>query len=188
MKYCPGCETYKSLVNFYRDGSREDGLKEQCKECCYENGPRWRNQHRKRETEKARSYRLRKESQERINKLSRRWGKENREKYREGLEKSHRHRKEQNREKVNQHSHRRYIREQGAEGSHTLKEWKLMKERYNYTCPDCGRKEPEIYLTRDHVIPLSKGGSDYIKNIQPLCGSCNSRKYTKIKIYAPIEI
>lgn len=71
----------------------------------------------------------------------------------------------------------------GADGSHTFGEWELLKKQYGYRCPCCGREEPEIKLTEDHIIPLTKHGSDYIENIQPLCRSCNCKKYTKIIKY-----
>ncbi len=63
-----------------------------------------------------------------------------------------------------------------AEGDHTFEEWEELKAEYNYTCPCCGQSEPEIKLTEDHIKPLSKKGTDYIINIQPLCLSCNISK------------
>lgn len=68
-------------------------------------------------------------------------------------------------------------------GSHTLADWQLLKAQYNWTCPCCGKIEDEITLTEDHIIPLSKGGSDNIENIQPLCRSCNSMKKANVTKY-----
>jgi len=70
------------------------------------------------------------------------------------------------------------IRKRNAEGYHTYGEWELLKKQYGYRCanPECKKIEPEIKLTQDHIIPLSKGGTNYIENIQPLCGYCNSKK------------
>ncbi len=72
---------------------------------------------------------------------------------------------------------RRYAKEKNAEGNHTLEEWNDLKDRYGNVCAFCGSDEK---LTKDHIIPLSKGGSDYIENIQPLCKSCNSKKHNHI--------
>ncbi len=71
---------------------------------------------------------------------------------------------------------RRYAREKGAEGKHTLAEWENLKAQYNQECAKCGEKKK---LTKDHIIPLSEGGTDYISNIQPLCINCNSKKWKK---------
>ena len=71
----------------------------------------------------------------------------------------------------------------GAGGAFTSVEWEALKAQYNYTCPACGRKEPEISLTVDHKTPVTKAGTSNIENIQPLCLSCNSRKGTKVIDY-----
>lgn len=75
----------------------------------------------------------------------------------------------------------------GELGGHNYGEWELLKKQYNYTCPSCGLSEPfnqrSQSLTEDHIIPLSKGGSDLIENIQPLCLGCNIKKHAKIIKY-----
>lgn len=81
------------------------------------------------------------------------------------------------------HIRKRRVIKLGNGSSHTLKEWENLKAQYNWTCPCCKKSEPEITLSQDHIIPLSKGGSDNIENIQPLCRSCNCKKSAKIIKY-----
>lgn len=68
-------------------------------------------------------------------------------------------------------------------GSHTYEEWEALKAKYNWVCPSCRKKEPDVQLTQDHIVPVSKGGMDDIENIQPLCRSCNSKKHNKTVKY-----
>lgn len=70
-----------------------------------------------------------------------------------------------------------------AGGNYTTEEWNNLCNQYNHTCLCCGKKEPEIKLTADHIIPVVKSGHSNIDNIQPLCGSCNSSKGKKVIDY-----
>jgi 5-methylcytosine-specific restriction endonuclease McrA len=55
-------------------------------------------------------------------------------------------------------------------------------KRDNFTCKSCRKNCNEVKLTIDHIIPLSKGGSNDISNLQTLCLFCNQSKYQKIDI------
>lgn len=65
-------------------------------------------------------------------------------------------------------------------GTHTNLEWIELKALYDNRCASCGNPGR---LTKDHIIPISRGGTDSIKNIQPLCTRCNSIKGTRIIVY-----
>lgn len=67
-------------------------------------------------------------------------------------------------------------------GAFTEKEWRALCEHYGGLCVCCGLVKP---LTADHIVPVSKGGSSDITNIQPLCGSCNSAKSDQTTDYRP---
>ncbi|HEY1757965.1 MAG TPA: HNH endonuclease [Bryobacteraceae bacterium] len=72
----------------------------------------------------------------------------------------------------------------GATGTHTFQQWLDLKAKYLFCCLACDMKEPFTdqkvkHLTEDHIVPLSRGGSHNIDNIQPLCFRCNNEKRTK---------
>ena len=37
----------------------------------------------------------------------------------------------------------------------------------------------EVLITKDHIIPKSKGGKDKLDNYQTMCVRCNKRKGNK---------
>jgi hypothetical protein len=65
----------------------------------------------------------------------------------------------------------------GAEGSHTIEEIMALLERQGGICvgPGCGTDIRDCW-TVDHIEPITRGGSDYIENIQLLCHPCNTSK------------
>ena len=48
-----------------------------------------------------------------------------------------------------------------------------------FTCRYCGRKSDEVKLVIDHVIPVSKGGTNDEVNLTTSCDECNSGKGVK---------
>lgn len=82
-------------------------------------------------------------------------------------------------EKNRHNSLKYYNRKRGAEGSFTLSEWRALLARYDHKCAYCGKPITGRDATRDHKIPLSRGGAGDISNIVPACRSCNSAKHTR---------
>lgn len=55
-----------------------------------------------------------------------------------------------------------------------LNQWSRITQAYNNACIKCWATPK--HLTKDHVIPQSKGGKGGLSNIQPMCGPCNNWK------------
>ena len=52
--------------------------------------------------------------------------------------------------------------------------------RDSYRCQYCGKHRTQLrgreFLTRDHIVPVSKGGGNSWENVVTACSPCNNRK------------
>lgn len=183
-KPCTNCKIEKDLSEFAARKSARDGVQSRCKACV----ALYYQKNRARRLEYAHTY----YAEHREERKARR-----RDTYAESPEKERAyqrdhyatHREERNNkskawakanpDKVRVNHQRRRERAQNAEGSHTRQEWLEVIQKQGGACATCGQV---VTLVRDHIIPLSKGGSDYISNIQGLCRSCNSKKHAKLPV------
>jgi 5-methylcytosine-specific restriction endonuclease McrA len=177
-KKCSKCGEEKPLSDFYVDKRNVRSAK--CKKCHNAHSVKYNHSHREQRRKTQTRYRLAhpekvkgmfrawygssEVARQKAIENARRWGKNNPERARQlGADKTR----------------ARRAQKKGNGGAFSPDEWRSLKEHYNFTCLKCGRHEPEIKLTPDHVLPVTKGGSSYISNIQPLCESCNSSKGAK---------
>lgn len=49
-------------------------------------------------------------------------------------------------------------------------------KRDSFTCQYCGAKAPDVLLQVDHIVPVSKGGTNDILNLITSCQPCNAGK------------
>lgn len=75
------------------------------------------------------------------------------------------------------HDRNRRARKREAEGHHTADDIVRLLERQNFKCSECRasiREKTNRHV--DHIIPLSRGGSNWPSNLQMLCAKCNLHK------------
>ena len=60
--------------------------------------------------------------------------------------------------------------------------------RDDHLCMYCGREFPGHLLTRDHLVPLSRGGSDCWSNVVAACRGCNHAKGSRTPEEAGISL
>jgi len=204
MKRCTKCHIDKVVLEFGKNKTRPDGLQSQCKQCrskyyienrekilegmsrnYYKNRAKkleyarqYVQQNRAKVTQYKREYYLanvekyhiahveyyKTHRQEIINRVLR-WRKENPDKLRANARTS---------------VHRRRARLSQSGGSHSMEEFEELCAKHGNRCLCCDESKP---LTIDHIVPISRGGTNDIDNIQPLCLSCNCKKSDKIIDY-----
>jgi 5-methylcytosine-specific restriction endonuclease McrA len=211
LKQCTKCKEWKDRSRFFKNSQSPDGLHPSCREC----KANYRNANLQYISDKNKAYREKnkerlnqytKEWREKNKDYNRAIKKayydknqdkileEKKEQYRQDeqersrkLEYSRRWRKD-NPDKRRIQSIRRRAAKAKSTGAYTLEEWQALCSFYGNACLCCGthaNDTPEGKLTPDHITPLSKGGSNSISNIQPLCLKCNISKNAKTIDYRP---
>lgn len=82
--------------------------------------------------------------------------------------------REKNRERTNFLTRLYHYRKKSAGG---ILYFEQVMTLYGKDCHYCGKPKSN---TVDHVVPLSRGGTNEITNLVPACGRCNSRKGNKL--------
>jgi 5-methylcytosine-specific restriction endonuclease McrA len=84
--------------------------------------------------------------------------------------------------KVRDYARRYRALKRNSPGEFTEEQFRRLCAFYGNVCVKCGLGG---VLEPDHVVPISKGGSNDIGNIQPLCRNCNRTKSDKTADYRP---
>lgn len=83
---------------------------------------------------------------------------------------------------VNSITRRHEHRKRAAEGDYTEGQWQARLDLFGHRCYLCGCDWDALSSKQkhvEHVIPLSRGGTDWPANLRPACGYCNSSKGAK---------
>lgn len=181
VKPCTKCGEKKPIIEFHKTNQIKSGYSTWCEVCYKEYHASYSITNS--EVAKKRAKKHYNEHKEKHLADIEIWKKNNAEKVRE----IKRQWKLRNPDVEMEHCRARRARLKGSGGVVSKQEWNELKNKYDYTCLCCGKKEPEIKLTLDHVSPISRGGMNVISNAQPLCQPCNSSKNTKTIDYRPLE-
>jgi len=85
----------------------------------------------------------------------------------------------EHREEAAAYRHTRRSRERGNGGTHTAADVRAQYKRQRGRCYYCGVEVGDTYHV-DHVVPISKGGSNDPSNLVVACAPCNLRKNDKL--------
>jgi len=189
MKTCSKCRETKPLEDFGKNKSRPDGKNPWCKVCNSASAKRYYHKNPERMKERRREWYQDNIERERAKAKDRYWAdpeasREKNKKWKsENSEKVKAYQREYVRSNLDAfrcYNQNRRARLEGNGGSHTAEQWQLLCESFGNVCLCCKEEKP---LTVDHVVPISKGGTNDIWNLQPLCRGCNSSRGTQIIDY-----
>ena len=81
--------------------------------------------------------------------------------------------------KAKTHDDNKKAKRLGAKGSHTLEQWLSKVAFFGWRCVYCKKELTQETLTKEHMLPLVRGGSNWVANLAPACQHCNATKRHK---------
>lgn len=173
MKRCTRCGAAKPAERFSRDRRARDGLKYWCKPCANTSAAHWSARHP--ELEAAGSRRYRAKNHEKSLRENRASGKKTYAKHRESVLAKQRAAYAADPLPAFLRAHKRRVILFAAPGACSAEQIRARIAFYGGRCAYC--RGPYEHL--DHVVPISRGGSNWAANIRPACSRCNLSKGAK---------
>ena len=163
LRKCTKCGEEKSLELFYTKQKRgKPYLMPECKQC---------------EMERSRRYRL--TNKDKVRETKRVWQENNRNKTQQYEKKYRENNKEKRRTLSRNRKYRRRQIEKGSGNTVIIDKFALLS-RQGGMCANCKIKGVDVVWHLDHIMPLSRGGTHTLSNVQVLCSFCNQRKSSKL--------
>lgn len=202
-RVCSVCKQRKTTAQFYKDTRHASGLRSECKKCTgikvrrYESANQNAISCRRKEkyisqdpTERKEKGRIWRDANAEKRRLTKKlWRQNNREEYNAKRRAAYivnpervlgytRRWNAKNPDNLRASRHRRVARKRNAQGSHSAADIKEIKKQQRQKCAICmALLKNSCHI--DHIVALSKGGSNDRRNIQLLCAPCNLKKGTK---------
>ena len=187
-KDCPNVNP-QPIENFHIDHHKKDGYRSRCKTCELNRAKQYREANRQMLAEKQRDYYS--QNGETQRNASNRWKRENKahvSQYAARWAADHRAERsvynhdygQANHDRVLERSRKRRAISYGKSAFFTEEEFQAKFESLGCKCFYCKKPLAFSEATRDHYVPLTKGGNDSIDNIVPACANCNSHKRNKM--------
>lgn len=179
QKQCPKCRQFypATLEYFTARKQRKSGLSSYCKACqkAYRSTPEYRAYNAERE----RIRRKRCDVKEWITEYNHQYNRAHRIEIRKQKRQYEQLNRDEIREKRRVHSNRRRALFKQANGSHTAEDIRLQYISQRGKCWHCGKQLGNDWHV-DHLIPLSRGGSNAPNNLVISCPLCNMQKHNKL--------
>ena len=158
---------------FYADKSQRDGLSRYCKLCNADKANKAYHKNIEQRREYARTYQ--RNNPDKVKANHARYIAKNPETYRKRLKEYQKN----NPHIIRAATQRRRARLLGAVGTHTGSEIRAQYKRQRGACYYCGVEVGKEYHV-DHVVPLSRGGTNDISNLVIACPTCNHKKHARL--------